>query len=131
LHEIQASLPPSDELEHYLRQFVTLSSLNLVVSHIPLKPWLRPSQARAKPKPMTLAWPAILSGPSPLKPGQSPGIQAKPGPHITNLQIFPPFRGYHLKTTIKRELQALSTYTKEPTENVSTTHDTYKKESER
>jgi hypothetical protein len=47
------------------------------------------------------------------------------------LQIFPPFRGYYLKTTIKHELQALSTYTKEPTENVSTTHDTYKKESER
>ena len=50
---------------------------------INVKPWLRPSQARAKLKPSPTARPDISESPSCLKPGQSHSFQAKPGRNST------------------------------------------------
>ena len=47
------------------------------------KPWPRPSQARAKPSFMALAWPRVWESQTHLRPSQSQGFQAKPGQNST------------------------------------------------
>ena len=48
------------------------------------KPWPGPSQARAGPYLMALAWPDNTQSRSPLRPGQSQGHWAKPGQNSPN-----------------------------------------------
>jgi len=53
----------------------------------PHKPWLRPSQAKARPKPTSMAWPEDPRSQSHSKPSQShwlPG-QAKPAHHYSQV----------------------------------------------
>ena len=51
----------------------------LIIPGLSKKPGLRPKPGRAKPEPPSTARLKVLESPSPQKPGQSRGFQAKPG----------------------------------------------------
>ena len=58
------------------------------IVHIHQKPQLRPKPGQAKPDFWLWARLTVSASQSHLKPGQSQGFQAKPGPHITSWNLY-------------------------------------------